>query len=773
MNINLRNILLLLPILFISFVQFGFAQKRVKRVQNNVVIDWTWKYSSQNEIDNFEIIGDNVLLTTASAEKDKKTLSVVDTKTGKLKWKMSKTDFFYDEANIILASDNKSLEGIDFSTGKIKWKVSDLDLTESRSLRVFGNNIYLAVNEEGVVALDLATGQRKWSYRPCFDLDYEIQITEKYLVVPCQTNKMYVADAQTGQQLWKKDYFENEVKKIFIKDDSVITAVEFYEGNGGIAESYNLNTGTFNWAIPLTGGNSLEDAKLHNNKLYVTFLHGSFWIIDAKTGEITKSYKRDIEGFIEKTVKGQDYGVTTAIDKISIANSTVLGTTEDGFIYAFDSDSGEQKWVTELSIYPRIQSANDEFSIIYENDVMKVFSTDTGKQIGKINGIIDQVETDQTGNIYALVGKKDVCQLTKENILLAVKSRRNVLLPKSLAKSYPISRRDSATTIGVDSRIFMEAFSSVTYTNSTLYLTHASFQSGKLLAINAKNGVKEVVYSLEGKTPISQPSILKGTAYFTTQTNLYSIDVKNKKLNWKIPIRLAEKSAALFIQGEFLFYTDKGKIYAHSQKDGELLWTADSPIGTSFSFGKDCVFVFDNYRHIIGLNLADGSIKYKLETGKVASFEVVKDRLITFDFERNLSGFEIETGKQIWTYVFGRTPKKFYKDDNENLFISTTQDNLFVIDTKNGNIKWERKFYFNSPLFSHDFVLSKSYQPSLYLYNPESGIIKYKNTDSSLSDFDPTANDENGVVFMQKTEIDAMIAFDTRSNKKLWTIKLK
>src|SRR5262249_52103562 len=139
---------------------------------------------------------------------DKEDVLVVDTLTGKLKWRLEQRDDYIGDGDIYkgmaLFQMPDGLEAGDLQTGKDRWKIEAPD--RIYQVTFIGDTLYLSVEEEGVAAIDPATGKKKWNFRPCFDIQTKPFVNEKYIILPCKTSRVFVGDAQTGKMLWQKNY---------------------------------------------------------------------------------------------------------------------------------------------------------------------------------------------------------------------------------------------------------------------------------------------------------------------------------------------------------------------------------------------------------------------------------------------------------------------------------------------------------------------------------------------------------------------------------------
>jgi outer membrane protein assembly factor BamB len=783
-----QRLIILLSISFL-FLMPVLAQKKAPVRSSKISKDWVWQYSAKQDFTVSDRNEEVILLTSTFDETKKKSITAIDAKTGKVKWKVDTDDFYSNltgESNFVIARIGKFWELINVSDGKTRMKISPLTDSFVKKLKVIGKSLYLAMDEEGIVVLDLDGGQKKWSYRPCFDLDDQIEITDKYLIVPCLTNNVFVADAENGQQIWSKNYYNDRINGLFIYNDLLITAVGYSGGNGGVSESFDVKTGKIVWSQRLEKGNVLEVSKIYRNKLYIGYLYGSFWILDAETGEILREFNRDDEGNTTKTLRGTEYFVTTAITSISAFGNTVIGAAEDGGLFAFDTETNEIRWAKTFPIYTSVLAQNDEFSLIDENGTVKIITNKDGKSAGKITAPINEAFNDSSNNWYVINGRRNLYKFSKVDISNALKTKRSVNLPKFPIKKEAQREDRIVASIRRSFPEFREQYSLPTsgnLSNNKFYLTHAGFESGELIEIDSQTGEKSTVFTTEGRLEMDQPVIFGEVAYFASEKFIYAVDIKLKTLIWKVAANsnFAKSQAAnsnmtksLIVSDEKIFFQDEtGQILAIDRNDGSIIWrTGKLETNSSFLVWENTLVKINANQTVSLLNAKNGSVEKNLEVKNAANLAISGDILIVCENQENLTGYDLRLGKEAWTNFFGVGWRDSQTVSSGILLINTFFEQISAIDTKTGKTIWERVAHYKYFVSGDNlFVLNAS--GKLFIVNSLSGAIEKTFENNELQNSEIFNVKDNKFLFVKNNKTDEIAKFDFQSNKILWKIKFK
>jgi len=127
------------------------------------------------------------------------------------------------------------------------------------------------------------------------------------------------------------------------------------------------------------------------NKLYAAERHGNLVAMEPETGEVLweKNFAtfRD-EGMMSSVTRLWQNGETARIGGIAVADKHVFVGTENGYIAALDSDSGELKWEATIPGEILAAPAADEGILVVNTGAGSLFgfNTRTGEQVWRHEG---------------------------------------------------------------------------------------------------------------------------------------------------------------------------------------------------------------------------------------------------------------------------------------------------------------------------------------------------------------------------------------------------
>lgn len=208
------------------------------------------------------------------------------------------------------------------------------------------------------------------------------------------------------------------------------------------------------------------------------------------------------------------------------------------------------------------------------------------------------------------------------------------------------------------------------------------------------------------------------------------IDEKSK-LFWKFEQKnqFNMNYSSAVISDNTLFAVDSSKnIYSLNLENGKTYWKEKiEEKAAGIESYKNFLLIGEN-KGLTAIDNNNGKVKWEKNLGKVISKPVLyKDTVIASFINGKVSGFEIETGKNIWSYSFDDKP--YISEVKENLIFICADKNCYGFDLEKQKIKWEAKTdkkVTASPKIDHKTVYFGSWDGNLYAVDLLTGEQKWK-----------------------------------------------
>ncbi len=216
----------------------------------------------------------------------------------------------------------------------------------------------------------------------------------------------------------------------------------------------------------------------------------------------------------------------------------------------------------------------------------------------------------------------------------------------------------------------------------------------RFYALDAATGKKVWDFALGEGGQQSSAVIDNGIVYFGAFDNfVYALNAKTGKQIWKFDAGASMLSSPTLNNGNLFIGTYQGKLFALDIKTGEKKWEFSEnarPIFSSPVVSDDIVVCTSYDKHIYGLNVADGSIKWKYETnGEIFSSPAVASGQVYFGSnDRNLYALNFQTGELVWKRDLAGAVFSSPAISDRSLYVGSSDGHLYSVDRQSGEVQW-------------------------------------------------------------------------------------
>lgn len=280
---------------------------------------------------------------------------------------------------------------------------------------------------------------------------------------------------------------------------------------------------------------------------------------------------------------------------------------------------------------------------------------------------------------------------------------------------------------------------------------------GIVEALSLESGKK--IWSIETGATI-QAGVSAGSEMVVVGTRngeVIAIDQETGKELWRNLLSSEILSPAAIGEGFVVVRTEDGKLFGLDEKTGIRKWFFDrnvpiltlrgssTPIITrgvvisGFDNGKVALFLLSNGKPIWEKRIAQSTGRSELE--RIVDMDakplVVEDTLYAVTYNGNIASIDIRSGQVVWQ----RDMSSFNNIDTDGLrlYVSTADDEIKALSTKNGATFWNQNQLKNrkltSPVVAGDYVVVGDYEGYLHWMNAKNGdfVARKHFTSSGIS----------------------------------------
>ncbi len=270
--------------------------------------------------------------------------------------------------------------------------------------------------------------------------------------------------------------------------------------------------------------------------------------------------------------------------------------------------------------------------------------------------------------------------------------------------------------------------------NNILYTTTSE---GKIYAIDIKTK-KALWQHYVGEKPTT-PVIRDDSIFIGHSEGLVVYDI-NGFIKWDVKTNDVV-SAPIIVDGNVIFGSNIGKIYALSANNGDKKWMLelDSEIYIS-PFNNNNIYIASG-ESCYAISLKDQKIKWSYSIdGLITSAPILKDDFLYFGSSNNfVYALNSKTGVEKWRYETGWGIDTTPTVSGNLLIVGSSDNNIYALDKKNGELKWffsSNAAIHSSPVVYGKYVFFGSDDGRIYAVNKSNGEYIWSFAPEDKIDFD-------------------------------------
>ena len=188
------------------------------------------------------------------------------------------------------------------------------------------------------------------------------------------------------------------------------------------------------------------------------------------------------------------------------------------------------------------------------------------------------------------------------------------------------------------------------------HIVYIGGNNGKMYALNADTGAEIWAVDALGPNSIrSSPAVIGDTVYFTAESKLLALDKKTGKEKWAFKANSITRSSPSVGEGLVVFGDNTSTIYAVDSETGLEKWRYRITyywVTSTAAISNGMVYIGGDDSYLNALDAKTGTEKWRFKTlGETiwSSPALVNDVIYIGDW--NFSGIKDENGNKIWGYL--------------------------------------------------------------------------------------------------------------------------
>ena len=236
-------------------------------------------------------------------------------------------------------------EGVD-RMGGVLWRFQT-DGPVRSSPTIVGRVVYVGSSDGHLYALNRDTGSQMWSVDVGSPVSSSPAVAHGFVIFGSRDGTFYAVDARSGRERWRFETGELvpwewgfEGWDAYTSSPAAVDSTVLFGSGDGFLYSVELTSGRELWRFE-TGGRIRSSPAVADGLAFVGSADGWLYAVDLATGQ--QRWRGEPEGV---SLVSADFGFDrkSIIASPAVVNGTVYAGSRDGYMYAFDQETGERKW---------------------------------------------------------------------------------------------------------------------------------------------------------------------------------------------------------------------------------------------------------------------------------------------------------------------------------------------------------------------------------------------------------------------------------------------
>jgi outer membrane protein assembly factor BamB len=232
---------------------------------------------------------------------------------------------------------------------QIKWAHKTNGAVRS-SPAVTNDAVYFGSGDGYLYAVDIQGGQEKWRCKTEGAVHSSPAVANGVVYFTSRDNCLYAVEAQSGKPLlkfqtgeplpylWGFDYY--------VSSPLVVNGVVYFGSEDGHLYALDVRSGKSKWKFD-TKSRVRSSPAMADNVIYFGDMSGYFYAIDRDTG--AQSWRFETAG-VKFNPAEFGYDRCAILSSAAISGDLVTFGGRDGFLYALDRQTGQEKWRRDYEI---------------------------------------------------------------------------------------------------------------------------------------------------------------------------------------------------------------------------------------------------------------------------------------------------------------------------------------------------------------------------------------------------------------------------------------
>ena len=651
---------------------------------------WTREISPQ--VDHAPIIVDGTVYLFG---RNRTKLVAMDLVTGRTRWSFD----FDQRIGAVTVSDGTvyvmgsySFWAVDAITGQQHWIASLPGSDSSYSSPVVVDGSLYFTKDDDVYAFDAATGQQRWLQELSGGVFDSVAVVDGVIYVSGFYEWILTAlDAATGNQLWVADRLPRATRYVGSSTPAVVDGVVYLADGWGIS-AYDAATGQNIW------GFEPDDPDRNTTPSAGKILSLKFSAPAVANG-IVYTGTDDHHIYAIDTVTGQQKWVSPTEDVVSaspvIVDGVVYIGSEDGYLYMLDAETGTQR-----KIFTTGSPILGDVTVL--DGVAYFFSGNSDR--GDFYALGNTTLIEQSAIAANEVAKATVTTKAAE---AATSIAEATVAESGAIPDVPMFRGDPARTGAMpgpgpnhEADDFQMLWSFETNSRSSGMVEpspvladgviYIGGNGRQFFALDAESG--RGLWASETSGSYTTAAVADGMVYVGQSGTLVAFDATTGEVRWNFE-GVSGESSPIVLDGVVYMAGDE-QFYAVDAITGQRLWVTTnigSSNSTSPAIYDDVLYAGRWGRSLVASNLATGQELWKIENDE-SIFDrtpAIADGVLYIGSQMRIYAIDLATHETRWSFASrGVTFSTAAAVANGTVFVGSESGLVFAIDAETGLQRW-------------------------------------------------------------------------------------